>query len=57
MSEAGIEKELRDIFYIPDNVECEIIERSREGKISYHVRFNLNMDYNTIMFCLESSKS
>ena len=36
-----VENELREIFKLPEDIPCEVINRSREGKISYHVRFNI----------------
>ena len=44
----NIEKVYRKSFKIPDNINCEIIDRTRANKISFHVRFDVNISDVTI---------
>jgi hypothetical protein len=48
LSASTVEQSLRKIFQLPETVKCEVIDRSRAEKISYHVRFNVYGSANQI---------
>ena len=54
ISPQEFEKQIRQQFRIKDEIKCEIIDRSRPDKISYHIRFNANMKESVIHTLIES---
>jgi len=56
MSVETIEKAFRELMMIPSEIKCEIINRSRPTKLSYHIRFACNSDATTIKHLLISTK-
>lgn len=51
-SAEAFERELRNMFRLDDSVKCEVINRCRKDKISYHIRFNICSDKLTIRHLL-----
>jgi hypothetical protein len=51
----AVEETLRKIFQLTTDVKCELIDRSRANKISYHVRFNIAVSYANVMTLLQTN--
>jgi hypothetical protein len=55
VSPEAVEETLRKIFQLTPDVKCELIDRSRANKISYHVRFNIAVSYSNVMTLLQTN--